>query len=71
MLDVLADNNGLTWTMALLPGSPAIDAAGDQACADPTVDGTDQRGIPRPIGSSCDIGAFEAYRQLFLPLIMR
>jgi len=50
----LADNGGPTLTMALLPGSPAIDAA-DTAVAPPT----DQRGFPRPFGAAADIGAFE------------
>jgi hypothetical protein len=50
----LADNGGPTLTMALLPGSPAIDAA-DTAAAPPT----DQRGFPRPFGAAADIGAFE------------
>jgi hypothetical protein len=40
--------------MALLLGSPAIDA-GNTALA-PT---TDQRGFPRPAGAAADIGAFE------------
>jgi hypothetical protein len=51
----LADYGGLTQTIALLPGSPAIDA-GSAAWA-PTVD---QRGISGPQGSSPDIGAFES-----------
>ena len=41
-LGPLADNGGPTLTMALLPGSPAIDA-GDNSAAQPT----DQRGFPR------------------------
>ena len=53
-LGALADNGGPTLTMALLPGSPAIDA-GDTTAAPPT----DQRGFPRPAGSAADIGAFE------------
>jgi hypothetical protein len=53
-LGPLADNGGPTLTMALLPGSPAIDA-GDNASAPPT----DQRGAPRPAGLACDIGAYE------------
>ena len=53
-LGPLADNGGPTQTMALLPGSPAIDA-GDNIHCPPT----DQRGIARPQGPSCDIGAFE------------
>jgi hypothetical protein len=53
-LGPLANNGGPTLTMALLPGSPAIDA-GDTAAAPPT----DQRGFPRPAGLAADIGAFE------------
>jgi CSLREA domain-containing protein len=51
----IADNGGPTPTEALLHGSPAIDAGNDAAC--PV---TDQRGIARPQGAHCDIGAFEA-----------
>ena len=49
----LADNGGLTQTMALLPGSPAIGVG--IAVSGVT---TDQRGITRP-SSHPDIGAFE------------
>jgi predicted outer membrane repeat protein len=55
-LGPLAGNGGLTRTMALLPGSLALDA-GDPACPPPA---TDQRGVRRPQGALCDIGAFEA-----------
>jgi hypothetical protein len=54
----LADNGGTTQTHALLPGSPAIDAGGTNANGCPA---TDQRGITRPQGMACDIGAFESY----------
>jgi hypothetical protein len=54
MLGALANNGGPTLTMALLFGSPAIDA-GNTALAP----ATDQRGFPRPAGSAADIGAFE------------
>ncbi|MGA2865423.1 MAG: choice-of-anchor tandem repeat GloVer-containing protein [Verrucomicrobiota bacterium] len=53
-LGPLANNGGPTLTIALLPGSPAIDAA-DTAAAP----ATDQRGFPRPVGSAADIGAYE------------
>jgi hypothetical protein len=53
-LAALADNGGPTQTMALLPGSPLIDAGNDASC-----EATDQRGITRPKGSHCDIGAYE------------
>jgi hypothetical protein len=56
MLGPLADNGGPTETHALLPGSPAIDA-GSPDCPPPA---TDQRGVVRPQGARCDIGAFEA-----------
>jgi hypothetical protein len=39
----------------LLAGSPAIEAGTNTGCP-----ATDQRGIARPIGSTCDIGSFEA-----------
>ncbi len=54
LLGPLADNGGPTWTHALLPGSPAIDAADGALCP-----ATDQRGILRPQGPQCDTGAFE------------
>ena len=53
-LGPLADNGGPTQTHRLLPGSPAIDAGDDAACPS-----TDQRGVARPQGDGCDIGAFE------------
>ncbi len=55
MLDALADNGGSTLTMALQSGSPAINAGNDSSCAS-----TDQRGVSRPLGTHCDIGAYES-----------
>jgi hypothetical protein len=55
VLGPLADNGGPTRTHALLPGSPAIEAA-VQACAEFPVD---QRYVSRPQGTACDIGSFE------------
>ncbi len=54
LLGPLAANGGPTQTHALQAGSPAIDAADTTACA-----ATDQRGIARPQGTECDVGAFE------------
>jgi hypothetical protein len=71
LLGPLADNGGYSETMALLPGSPAIDAGYGLVCSMFPVDGVDQRGVARPIGLGCDIGAYEAPMWLFLPLIMR
>jgi predicted outer membrane repeat protein len=71
-LDPLADNGGFTQTHALSgatplhPQSPAIDAATSCPAAD------DQRGVSRPQGAHCDIGAYEyAIYKLFLPLLLR
>ncbi|MBN1976210.1 MAG: DUF11 domain-containing protein [Anaerolineae bacterium] len=55
LLGPLADNGGDTQTHALLPGSPAIDAG---TCAGAPA--ADQRGVARPQGAGCDIGAYEA-----------
>lgn len=54
----LRDNGGNTLTHALLPGSPALDAA-DCVDAEGVALAEDQRGFPRPQGDACDIGAFE------------
>jgi CSLREA domain-containing protein len=54
LLGPLADNGGPTQTRALLVGSPAIDAGDNSGCP-----ATDQRGVARPQGSACDIGAYE------------
>jgi predicted outer membrane repeat protein len=74
LLALLANNGGRTQTHALLPGSPAINAgnplppgSGGFACAL-----TDQRNIGRPVGSACDMGAFEfVFRSMYLPLVLR
>jgi LPXTG-site transpeptidase (sortase) family protein len=58
-LGPLQDNGGPTHTMALLPGSPAIDAGNNTVCTTSPVSGLDQRGTTRPQGSTCDIGAYE------------
>jgi predicted outer membrane repeat protein len=55
-LDALADNGGPTQTMLPQGNSPAIDAVRINT-ADCT--GTDQRGVRRPSGVRCDIGAVE------------
>ncbi|MBI5704366.1 MAG: M4 family metallopeptidase, partial [Chloroflexi bacterium] len=60
-LTLLQDNGGSTYTHAPMVGSPAIDAgnpatpgSGGNACL-----AIDQRGVSRPDGTRCDIGAFE------------
>jgi hypothetical protein len=54
LLGPLADNGGPVETIALQPGSPGIGDGATIAC--PT---TDARGVLRPAGAGCDVGAFE------------
>ena len=53
-LGALANNGGLTQTMALGAGSSAVDAGNNSTCA-----ASDQRGVTRPQGLVCDAGAYE------------
>ncbi len=61
----LANNGGPTMSHALLVGSPAIDGGTNSGC--PSVD---QRGVRRPLGARCDIGAYEA-AMVYLPLLIK
>ncbi len=54
LLGPLAQNGGPTETERLLAGSPAIEGATNTGCPS-----TDQRGVMRPVGPRCDIGAVE------------
>ncbi len=60
LLGPLQDNGGPTGTHALQSGSPAIDGG---LCVDLDVPfgviAEDQRGVTRPQGETCDIGAYE------------
>ena len=55
LLGVLGDYGGFTQTLPLLPGSAAIDTGGVSICPE-----EDQRGITRPQGAGCDMGAYES-----------
>ena len=55
LASALASNGGPTQTLALLDGSPAINHIPSSACSV----STDQRGVSRPQGPACDMGAFE------------
>lgn len=59
LLNTLANNGGPTQTMSLQALSPAIDAGDDTVCTTSPVSSIDQRGITRPQGTHCDIGAVE------------
>lgn len=56
LLGSLAYHHGTTQTLLPAAGSPAIDAGDDAGCP-----ATDQRGITRPQGAHCDIGAVETF----------
>jgi len=60
-LGPLADNGGPTLTRLPAAGSPLIDAIPTASCQADGAAGltTDQRGLPRPAGGGCDIGAVE------------
>ena len=66
----LANNGGPTQTLLPLTGSPLIDAITAAACQTGPATGvtTDQRGVARPQGSGCDIGAVEVVPPLLVPL---
>jgi hypothetical protein len=54
-------------TLPLLRGSPTIDAGDDATCP-----ATDARGVHRPQGAHCDIGAYEAFnRYWWMPVVRR
>ena len=55
MLGALANNGGPTQTLLPLAGSPLLDAIPPAACGA----NVDQRGVTRPQGTGCDIGAVE------------
>ena len=52
---------GATQTIPILIGSSALDTANDSDCP-----ATDQRGLLRPQGAHCDIGAFEYHSPTYL-----
>jgi hypothetical protein len=67
MLGTLGNYGGFAQTIPLLSGSSAINAGNDGVC--PT---TDQRGVTRPQGAHCDIGAFEVIViSAFLPFMVK
>lgn len=63
----LKNNGGRTETIALLATSPAVNAIPASSCTD--LNGnlitTDQRGVPRPQGPGCDMGAYERFQSGF------
>ncbi len=69
MLDTLKDNGGATLTHALLVGSLAIDAGDNATCAAAPINNVDQRGMSRPVGTSCDLGAYEGSTTNILMII--
>ena len=67
LLGPLTYNSG-TWVHPLLASSPAIEGGSCLA----SVTTVDQRGVKRPEGVACDIGAYEwEWRKVYLPLTLR
>ena len=66
LLGSFADNGGPTQTYLPALGGAAIDSGDDTACATPAVNNLDQRGVVRPTGAHCDIGAVENNDRVFL-----
>ena len=60
-LGTLASNGGPTQTMALASNSPAVNAVPTSVAG--CSGSTDQRGVSRPQGPACDIGAYELVMQ--------
>ncbi|HZP65027.1 MAG TPA: choice-of-anchor Q domain-containing protein, partial [Rudaea sp.] len=67
LLGSLADNSGSNFTLLPATGSPAINAAPDCQAAGGGAVAVDERGLPRPSGPACDLGAVEV--QPFLQTI--
>ena len=59
-LGPLQDDGGTTETMLPGAGSSAIDHGDAATCSAAPVSGEDQRGVARPQGGECDIGAVES-----------
>ena len=55
----LDDWGGPTPSQPPADGSPAVNAGATQACKQSPVSKHDQRGVARPQGKACDIGAVE------------
>ncbi|OGQ08545.1 MAG: hypothetical protein A3G32_00080 [Deltaproteobacteria bacterium RIFCSPLOWO2_12_FULL_40_28] len=60
-LEALAGNGATTFSHALTDTSPALDAGNPSGCLDAAsiLLTDDQRGFTRPLGSACDMGAYE------------
>ncbi len=72
-LGALANNGGRFQTLALLTGSPAINAANNAVCRNAPVNNVDARDTTRNTGGDtmCDIGAYEYATQAVLPATVK
>ncbi|MEM7115438.1 MAG: choice-of-anchor Q domain-containing protein [Chloroflexota bacterium] len=55
----LQDNGGSTWTHGLQAASSALNTGHSVTCSSAPVNNVDQRGVARPHGGACDVGAVE------------
>ncbi len=58
-LGTLSDNGGFVLTHALKDSSPAVNKADNAVCKSDPINSLDARNNARPVGASCDIGAYE------------
>ncbi|HVB65690.1 MAG TPA: choice-of-anchor Q domain-containing protein [Nitrolancea sp.] len=63
----LSFQGGLTQVLPLSTASPALDAGNDAVCTTAPVNSLDQRGVVRPQGAHCDIGAYEVIAPTITP----
>jgi hypothetical protein len=70
LLGPLQNNGGPTFTHALSGASPALNAGNPNppGSGGNTCPATDQRGAARPVDDRCDIGAYEGYVTMVIPL---
>jgi len=72
LLDPLVESPAVPAFYPLQSGSPAIDAANPAPVGGfPACQPRDQRGMSRPRGTRCDIGAYEFGGDIHLPVVMR
>ena len=67
LLGPLQNNGGPTETMALGPGSAALNAGNDATCAAAPVNNLDQRGIVRPRGCTVTSAPWNSIARALFP----
>jgi hypothetical protein len=72
LLDPLVESPAVPAFHPLQVGSPAINAGNPAAVGGfPACESRDQRGVSRPKGGRCDIGAYEFGGDIYLSVVMK